>query len=72
MPETHQRAYDVAEIVVHEGSQVQLDHDIALIKLSERIEFNNFVRPICFPTTKLAKSFLKVRFVKMISDESLD
>ncbi|XP_063952226.1 uncharacterized protein LOC129256030 [Lytechinus pictus] len=61
MPETHQRAYDVAEIVVHEGfnSQVQLDHDIALIKLSERIEFNNYVRPICFPTTKLAKSYLK-------------
>ena len=62
MPETHERAYDVAEIVVHEGfnSQIQLDHDIALIKLSERIEFSDYVRPICFPTTKLAKSYLKV------------
>ncbi|XP_072175915.1 uncharacterized protein [Diadema setosum] len=59
MPETHERVYDVAEIINHDDfSTVDNDNDVALIRVSEAIRFSDYIRPICVPTTKLARTML--------------
>lgn len=47
---------DVSSINIHEDWNALSDDftgDIAIIKLAESVNFNNFIRPICLPTTKI-------------------
>ena len=49
MQEPYEKSYDTESVVKH-TSYYPYNYDIALIKLSEPIEFNDHVRPICLPS----------------------
>lgn len=67
----------VAEKIVHEGyDSLNSMNDIALLKLASSVVFNEFVRPICLPTTsqnfdglalKVAGEFFKFNRFLLIS-----
>lgn len=43
---------EIDEKIVHEGynkSRISSPHDIALLRLSEKIEFDGLIKPICLP-----------------------
>lgn len=46
------RLYDIAEIVTHFDYNFNLDNNIAALKLSREIAFNDYVQPICVPETE--------------------
>ncbi|XP_072175569.1 uncharacterized protein [Diadema setosum] len=44
---------DIESVYVHPGSNsFTLDFDVALLRLAEPVEFNDFVRPVCLETTQ--------------------
>jgi Trypsin len=43
------KIYNVAEIVTHELFFFHLENNIAAVKLSRSIDFNDYVQPICLP-----------------------
>lgn len=43
------KIYNVAALNVHEYFNFQLEHNIAMVKLSKNIKFNDYVQPICLP-----------------------
>lgn len=43
--------YDIEHIITHEDYNFNLDNNIAMLRLSHDIEFNNFVQPICLPAS---------------------
>ena len=43
------RLYDIANIMTHEGYNFHLENNIAALRLSRDIKFNDFVQPICLP-----------------------
>ncbi|XP_056612656.1 transmembrane protease serine 13a [Triplophysa dalaica] len=46
-----QTAYSVKKIILHESyNNEKNDYDIALLKLSNPVEFSNKVQPVCLPT----------------------
>lgn len=60
LPEPQQRVYDVAEIHAHVGFNTDVfDDDIALIRTIEPIEFSDYIKPICLPDKRKARSFLR-------------
>lgn len=46
------RLYDIAKIVTHFDYNFNLENNIAALKLSGEIDFNDYVQPICVPETE--------------------
>ncbi|XP_063785241.1 ovochymase-1 isoform X3 [Pseudophryne corroboree] len=50
LPETTEQERTVQAIAVHERFDVTTyDYDVALLRLKEKFNFNDFVRPVCLP-----------------------
>lgn len=56
--------HDIDEIIVHEkfvrgqnGDNYKNVNDIVLIRLGKKVNYSDFIRPICIPTNDLADSF---------------
>lgn len=46
------REIDIAKIILHEDYRPRIQgspYDIAIIKMTEFVEFSNFIKPICLP-----------------------
>ena len=43
------KLYYIAALSVHEYFNFQLEHNIAMMKLTKNIKFNDYVQPICLP-----------------------
>lgn len=43
------KIFEIAEILTHEEFNTQLENNIAMVKLTRDIDFNNYVQPICLP-----------------------
>lgn len=43
------KSYKIAEVVTHEKFNYQLDNNLAVLKLTRDILFDDFVRPVCMP-----------------------
>ncbi|XP_066303730.1 trypsin-3-like [Branchiostoma lanceolatum] len=50
-----QQDFNVVRVIMHENyDSNQINNDVALMKLSGNAEFNNYVSPICLPSTDVA------------------
>jgi len=47
----HEQSIASASTMVHEGYNSRYSFDIAVIRLSKPLEFNDYVQPVCIPTT---------------------
>lgn len=53
------KMYEIAELITHEYFNFHLENNIAAVKLTKNIEFNDYVQPICLPENgSLAKGKL--------------
>lgn len=43
------KTFNIAEFVTHESYDFHLNNNVALVKLSHSIEFNDYIQPICLP-----------------------
>jgi secreted trypsin-like serine protease len=55
--ETGEKVFTVEKIIQHEGyaSWKSNLNDIALMKLNEKIEFNDYIQPVCMPEATIGK-----------------
>lgn len=60
------KIFEIADILIHEEFNQQLENNIAVVKLNRDIEFGDYVQPICLPgQTYTAKGKIgKVRSLK--------
>ncbi|XP_013403399.2 uncharacterized protein LOC106168770 [Lingula anatina] len=55
----HEKSYSMQTYFVHEQfERITFDFDIALIKLSSRVEFTDYIRPICLSTIDMIQPML--------------
>lgn len=47
------KIFNIAEIIAHESYNFHLENNIAALKLSREIEYNDFIQPICLPISDL-------------------
>ncbi|XP_038061951.1 mannan-binding lectin serine protease 1-like isoform X2 [Patiria miniata] len=60
LPEMEEQVYRVEDIKVHRSFSTKLfDADVALVKLTQAIQFTDYVKPICLPVKPLSKSMLR-------------
>lgn len=53
--------YLIAEIIPHpqyDPKNPSKHHDLALLRLTESVSYNDFIRPICLPTKEFNKGFV--------------
>ncbi|XP_047470797.1 venom protease-like isoform X2 [Penaeus chinensis] len=57
--ETEHEDYGISQIVVYPHyDSLQAYHDLALIKLSQRVQIKDFIRPVCLPWNQRSPSHL--------------
>lgn len=53
--------YLISEIIPHpqyDPKNPSKHHDLALLRLTERVSYNDFIKPICLPTKEFNKGFV--------------
>jgi hypothetical protein len=53
--------YEISEIIPHpnyDPTNPAKHHDLALLKLNAKVEYNDFVQPICLPTKEFNKGLV--------------
>ena len=52
--------FNVEAIIMHPqyNSQEKMDHDVAILKLNGKLQFNDRVTPICLPRTDVEDEYM--------------